>query len=168
MPMFEVYATFLRHDGGSKFYEAVLIHDKAGPAMLIKRWGKTGQDAAGTGQTMVTRGTFDSQRAEYDSILAEKHRWRAGKGQYLDDSALSKHGYHTISLAAGVTEASTKQVRDNLDHYVDSEVQSAIEVHFGLGDVDDIVAATGEDVVIEGEIEINEPEPDRGTGWASW
>lgn len=155
--MFNIRATYLRHDGGTKFYETVLIHHKDGPAMLIKRWGSMDKRDGG-GQTQVSRGTIASQKAEEQKILTEKRRARAGKGRYMDQTF--NYGFHMLSTNVG-----PDQVRKALSHYDNAEVRNAIDTHFDLGemnDVDDIVMATGED------FEIEEPQTERGSNWGSW
>lgn len=151
---YSVKATYLQHDGGTKFYETVLIHHKDGPTMLIKRWGKTNDFHTGGGQTKVERGNLSAMTAEEQKILAEKRKLRNG-GKYLDSSSV--YGLHGIK---GSIDNATLKAR--LTHYQDRQVRDAVEVHFGLGDVDDIVAATGEDFVVE------EPAIDRGSNWGSW
>lgn len=159
--MFSLCATYLQHSGGTKFYEAVLIKDKRGPAMLIKRWGKITEGNTGGGQTKIEVGSYSALRDEYNKILAEKRRARSGKGQYLDSTV--GFGIHGLSDPNNVKP---ETLIANLTHYADPNVRNRIDAHFGLGainDVDDIVEATGEDVNFEPE-----PEPDRGTGWGSW
>jgi|GEM_PF-3317249 len=154
--MFNVKAHYLQHDGGTKFYETVLIDEPNGPAMLIKRWGKINEMNGGGGQTKIERGSLSALRLERDKILVEKRKLRNG-GRYIDASS----AYMLHSVRGPVDE---DKLKGWLKHYKDPTVQNAVMEYFRFtNDVEDIVAATGEDVVVE-----SEPEIERDASWGSW
>lgn len=153
--MFQVNAEYLRHDGGTKFYEAVLIREQGGQAMLIKRYGSIDKMNGG-GQTLIERGSPFMMSAAYQKIIEEKSRMRPGKGRY--EAAKLDWGVHKLDgmpVGAGLLGIS-------LGHWHDKDDRSAIYSYFNLGR-DTTASGISTDIDLPDEPEIN-----RGAGWATW
>lgn len=165
--MYQVTTEYLEHDGGSKFYETVLIAEENGPAILIKRYGKIANKMGG-GQTILERGDLRSREVERDKILADKRKLRAGKGQYRD-AVRPTFGLHKIG---GKTPSGKPKLIE------EGALIGAIQAHFGASDaraITDYFAITDisgdPDFAVEAQAVIEE-EPaapiERGESWGSW
>lgn len=150
--MFKVTATYLAHDGGTKFYETVLISSQAGPALLIKRYGPIDKNRGG-GQTIVERGDLNAMRASMRDILAQKTKTRPG-GVYRERGF--SHGLHRDAYDI---DLSASQLRDGVtEHYTSRDVRTAVTNYFdtvGQAQMDNEIVAEEPDA----------PEPIRGPEW---
>lgn len=148
---YNISTAYLEHDGGTKFYETVLIREDNGPGLLIKRWGAIALKNGG-GQTKYERGSHDVVVREEAKILSEKRR----KG-YFD--ATKAGPLHTWSgrndLDGARLEALAKQ------HY-GADTQAYVSDYFGLNGAGGIVS--------EEPPAPKEPEVpvERGESWGSW
>ena len=161
--MYEVKVDFLLHDGGTKFYETVLIqNDRTGKFMLLKRYGSMAKLVGGGTILIDDSPRLPFANAERNRILMEKRKIRSGKGQYNDE--LNKSGrVLTTNSVAGATL--WDQI---LKHYDDRATRMLLDKHFNFtGDMTVVVPDTLEsDEVVD---EVEEPAPIvRGTDWASW
>lgn len=154
MAELDVKTVYLEHEGGTKFYECVLLQSADNrPAMLIKRWGPMGKKKGG-GPTKIERGSGFQMRASFNKILAEKRA-----KSYLEASTLSGYGLHCsngIKVSTAALQSEAKK------HYGDPVDANAIADHFGGfgGLVDEHGAAQRHAV--------HEPEPDRGDAWGAF
>jgi hypothetical protein len=166
---YDIQIDYLEHDGGTKFYETVVLRQVSGsisglndPAILIQRWGKIEQNTGG-GQTKYTQGTYTRMSEARNKVLIEKGSYRAGKGRYE-----VKPAPHFGLGRLGRTRSPDVPERDMMhmvaEHY-NAGMESSIRSYFGMHS--DTIAEINGDIVEEG---LNEPEPeiDRGTNWASW
>lgn len=159
---YEVGTAYLEHDGGTKFYETVLIAEggiggvKSDTAILIKRWGAIAEKMGG-GQTKIHRGSLAAMKAEQDKILHDKMRHRSGKGVYRLATPLEwgfqKYNGDVLSPVGLDSVAS--------EHYNKAEDAIAITGFFGIEN------ALGDPNYIVEDAQPEEP-VDRGAQWASW
>lgn len=159
--MFKIKTNYLEHDGGTKFYETVMIgSDTDNQILLIKRYGSMKQKH-GAGQVKIERYTdVKSAINAHIEILREKRAHRSGKGQYID-SAFPLHGLHTKANQAISAEA----LKDSLyRHYTDKDNSLAIINYFGIGSA--MEAHFGEDEVVD--TTVDETPIDRGANWGAW
>ncbi len=151
--MFSVRTTYLEHDGGTKFYETVLILDSEQEgAMLIKRYGKIAQ-SSGAGQTLTERhSTQDEAKRENESILSEKQKYRSGKGQYVakKDETVQVDEQGLIGMMKL--------------HYADPKALTAADSFFDLGLA--MYEPVDDDIVEEG-VPVEEPVV-RDGNWGTW
>lgn len=152
-----IHTDYLEHDGGTKFYEMVTIHETDGPALLIKRWGKIGNKTGG-GQTKIHRGSKTVCADERQAILNEKTRPRADKGKYVEATRPS-FGFHMHTISPIDADALSNAA---MRHYSADDC-GAIMSYFGLVGDASVVDTTAQP-------KKKEPEPsiDRGDFWASW
>jgi predicted DNA-binding WGR domain protein len=143
----------MEHQGGTKFYETVLMVGNhgalTGASMLIKRWGRLDQKKGG-GQTKIERGSTAAVKASRDKI----HREKIAKG-YSNSSNLNGHGLH----AAHSHEVGVERLLEYAHlHYHSPEEFKAISDHFGAG-----MAFPLPESVREPEVEV-----DRGESWGAF
>lgn len=157
--MYDIRTRYLEHDGGTKFYETVLIHESDGPAILIKRWGAITAKMGG-GQFKMDKGSFAVCIDEEGKICREKEKLRPGKGRYSSapEPKLPMHKERGRSIDTGA------MMRGVTDHYPALQAKQILN-YFGLsiGVVDE---DPDNDIVDEG---IDHPtEEERGSHWGSW
>lgn len=156
----KVATTYHEHDGGTKFYETVLLMAPDGKSMLVKRWGALRNLSKG-GQTKVERGDYSSMLRERDRIVSEKMRPTTNKGHYASSNALTGRGFHAMSATGTHSLSDVLKVSDK--HY-DAEVAVAIKDYFIASD-DSIVRSAFNKSPVRKELE---PEIDRGAVWGSF
>lgn len=165
---FEVWLDYLEHDGGTKFYETVVISElvndgrvPGNPSILVQRWGKIEANTGG-GQIKVVKGDLRTCTSERQKILNNKGRLKPGKGQYLSKASpsygigrviVTGPGSHTMMGEAELGVAMT-------EHY-GTAAKDMIFKYFGAFGYD------AEDQEINNETD-DMHEHDRGTHWASW
>ena len=157
--MFTVKRTLLKHDGGTKFYETVLIEYPGSPvtpecSMLIKRYGPVSK-ISGDGITIVERySNVSLGREATQKILDEKKKHRAGKGVYIHlASVKSLDGVFDGNKLLDAVQA----------HYSDARNWDAVNNFFDLG------SAPPNDIVEFEPTSSKEPAiADRGTNWGSF
>lgn len=133
--MIQVDTHYLLHEGGTKFYETVLLLDNSGPAMLIKRYGKTEHARTGGGETIIERGTASAMMNSRTKIINEK--LRPAKGYIDSHKDMQTYGLHKLdanSGGSGVHDLAT--VHDfAMQHYAKSDDIDAIDQHFGTSSI---------------------------------
>jgi hypothetical protein len=153
---YKVEVEYLEHDGGTKFYETVLIKEHSGPGILIKRYGAIDKKIGG-GQTIIERGSHSVVDAAANKILTEKRK-RSSKGQYLNVAQLN-FGLHTVHNVFNV--GADELAKRIADHYNRAD-SDAIQSYFGIG-------ASGAGVVKEEPAAAEPEEPIiRDAHWGSW
>lgn len=168
---FDVGLDYLEHDGGTKFYETVLIREiiderasgfapsSQDPAILIQRWGKIEANTGG-GQIKTVKGSLTVCANERERILNDKQRAKPGKGEYV------KHAPSAYGLGRTINCGSSKVMDD-------TELGTTLAEHYGSGATSDMImkhfGTAGEQgqKVADGIAE-EENEQNRGTHWASW
>lgn len=161
--MFTVEANFLKHDGGTKFYETIAIHSDGGSSLLIKRWGASAKQNGG-GQLKYERGSKSVVNQENLKILDEKRRGKVGQGRYVDTPVM-----HGLNASKGTAFDSANLLDRVQRHYSDgSDVALEVARYFSI-DVDlPAVDNDPSDIVTLGEEPEAKPEINRGAEWASW
>lgn len=148
-------ATFLEHEGGTKFYEIVRLYNAdAGKFVLVKRWGKI------------------AQRIRGGEIKIEDYRSARAVDLAADKTAREK-----MSRGYSLAKTDTAGALHNRSGSYTSEMEfgGALAAHYGPNATRIGQAITGkvlDESVAEEENEIvvlePEPEPDRGNTWGSW
>lgn len=152
---YRVETTYLVHDGGTKFYETVLIvSDGTAGAMLIKRYGPLNK-LGGGGQTIVETGGASSCRDANFRILAEKKAMRSGKGQYVKTDG--NYGLQRQEIQHFQTDDGLK--RDVGLHYYDQDIAKQMS---------DFFSPTSAAAAAPAVVTLSEPEPVRDERWGSW
>jgi len=171
MKNFDVELNYLEHDGGTKFYETVVITERlpssdAGPSILIQRWGKIAANTGG-GQNKMVKGSLLVTAMERDRIINDKLKYRSGKGKYdHQDPPFFGLGRLICSAAVSSRQMTEREIAHHLSEHYQAGDDMAILNYFGM-DADEDGSSLDDDIVSEGE---GEPpaEPDRGENWASW
>lgn len=153
---YKIETDYLEHDGGTKFYETVVIHEDGGPAILIKRYGSVGLKMGG-GQTLIERGSYSAMDQARQKILADKSKFRAGKGQYVRADRLDM-GLHT----AHNRQIGAKALAGGVARHFNGADGRAILSYFGITDV------MTSDVVQEGPATAPAEPEVRDATWGSW
>jgi len=149
--MYVISTNYLEHQGGTKFYETVLIREEGGPALLIKRWGSIALKNGG-GQTKYERGSHAAVAHERARIINEK----MGKGYARGPATGRMHQANDAEIDAPDLLGRAKS------HY-GSETTEYIAEYFGLRT--DATAAVVEEAPAP---QAPEPEVERGESWGSW
>jgi hypothetical protein len=153
---YKVEVEYLEHDGGTKFYETVLIKEHSGPGILIKRYGSIDKKMGG-GQTLIERGSHIAVDQAARKILTEKRK-RSSKGQYVNVAHLNfgLHPLHNV-FNVGADELAQRV----WDHYNRTD-SDTIQSYFGF-------SASGAGVVKEEPASAEPEEPIiRDAHWGSW
>lgn len=129
--MYQVEVNFLKHNGGTKFYETVMISDHESELRaLIKRYGPIGSFGPHRGATLIaTRNATRSLAtrslaAEQGAVLYTKRYRRGDKGFYEDADNPSR------CLVSGVTAPADLLTMLNW-HYKATDAKTLI-THFDL------------------------------------
>lgn len=155
---YKIETNYLEHDGGTKFYETVLISEDGGPAILVKRYGSIDKKMGG-GQTIIDRGNRNACVQGCMKILAEKTKLRPGKGQYVEADRIlyGLHPHDQRNVNAFELEKAVT------DHFNRSD-SDAIKSYFGITG-----GAPGAAVVKEEPAAAGPEEPIiRDAHWGSW
>lgn len=153
---YKIETDYLEHDGGTKFYETVLIQEVEGAAMLIKRYGSISTKMGG-GQTIIERGSYLEMDQSRRKILADKSRYRSGKGQYMrvDRPDMGMHAAHGHQI-------SSKSLAGGVARHFNGTDGRAIQSYFGI-------IWSNADVVKEEPVAAEPEEPIiRDAHWGSW
>jgi len=153
---YKIDVQYLEHDGGTKFYETVLIQEDGGPGMLIKRYGSIDKKMGG-GATIIERGSHSVVAASANKILTEKRKPRGDKGQYKDAPRLS-FGLHQVR---GLSISNSDLTMYVTQHYNRAD-SDAIKSYFGVG------GAAAEVVKEEPAAFVSEEPVIRDASWGSW
>lgn len=160
---FNVSTAMLEHDGGTKFYEMVVVEEQGGPAVLVKRWGTMAQRNGG-GQTKVD--VYANRTLAWNELvktLREKERARGDKGQYVKVSTPPSFGLHRV--AASVKRLTGAVLMESLkDHFASSDISQIIRP-FNL-DLSDLAPDVLNDIIEE--FATPEEPVERGENWGSW
>lgn len=159
MPSISTETMFMLHEGGTKFYEIVLLNAAdLKKFLVIKRWGKT-EARKGGGETQVIE--YPTPRAAL--VAAEKLREDKAKRGYQITGAM--HGFGARSAFTG-----TDDIRSAVKgHY--TKHWPMVLGHLGL----DVIQGHEATMMIVDELDSSDvvfeqppPEPDRGDSWGSW
>ncbi len=153
---YKIETDYMEHDGGTKYYETVVIHEDSGPAILIKRYGAIGTKMGG-GQTIIERGSYSAMDQSRQKILADKSKFRSGKGQYVRADRLDM-GLHT----AHNRQISAKALVGGVARHFNGADGRAILSYFGITDV------MANDVVQEEPAPASAEPVVRDAHWGSW
>lgn len=157
---YSIETQYYEHDGGTKFYEIVLIEEKDGPALLLKRFGKLSEKIAG-GQVQSTRGSVGVCRNDRQKVAEAKLKGKSGQGKYERASA-PHYGLHKFGGTAVDAARLHKLIEE---HYAVKNVGS-IYNYFGIshdGAIDDVSDTTPLGVPADESA----PEP-RDNSWGTW
>lgn len=149
---YTVETNYLVHDGGTKFYETVLITSHTSDkAVLIKRYGPINKSRGG-GTIIFKQGGIKNCRELCEKIVAEKRTLRSGKGKYVGTK-----GNHGL-------QRSPKEV------FAAQDLQAAISAHYNDQDIARQVAAYFPAVLDMAPTPAcpPEPEPVRDASWGTW
>lgn len=153
---YKIEVEYLEHDGGTKFYETVLILEDAGPGLLVKRYGSIDKKMGG-GQTIIERGSHSVVKAAAQKILADKRK-RRSTGQYINASLLN-FGIHTVN---GVFNLGADELAKRVKTHFNATDRVAIYAYFGI-------EQDGKNVVKEEPVAAEPEEPIiRDAHWGSW
>lgn len=146
---------YLEHDGGTKFYETVVITEDAGPGILIKRYGSIDKKMGG-GQTIIERGSPNVVRASARKILDDKRK-RRSTGQYVNAKMLD-FGLHPVN---NVFNLGPDELAKRVTQHFNFADADAIKSYFGIGSASAVhqeepAAAEPEEPII------------RDAHWGSW
>ena len=150
--MIEIHSTFMRHNGGTKFYEVVsLINTDTDSAVVIKRWGKVDAFRTGGGQCDCKSFVGRQQMLDFASKTACDKNSR-GYVIYAGDFGLhvQKSRIEAESLE-GVLQG----------HYVNKEVVKYAVQACSQG------TSVSPTTTVSVSVSVG-PEPERGSDWASW
>lgn len=149
--------TLLMHEGGTKFYETMLLHiPDAGQHFFIKRWGKTSALSAGGEIQLVELPNARKAQAAAHTVIKQKE----GRGYAKRGVAIGLHGY------GGTIDR--------------SNVEAQLTTHYGAANAALILRefipelrgtqASGTIIDEASDIVSEEPapEPERGDTWGSW
>lgn len=114
---------YLEHNGGTKFYETVLIREGGGPALCVKRWGALGVKQGG-GQVQFEKGSEGVVLQAQSKILREKRN----KG-YSDVTTLRNYGVHQFNGKA----TDQFQLAAAVQSHYGAATAKAITDYFGTG-----------------------------------
>lgn len=160
--------TFLMHEGGTKFYEVMLLHTvEHSMHLLIKRWGKTSAIHGG-GEIQIAQ--FPNARkaqSAADTLISQK---RSRGYERQGGATIGLHGY-----GGEITGGSAGNIHGLLAAHYGKLNAAAIVREFAPELAHELRGReiTGVwidelgDVVSEGAKE-PAPEPERGEGWGSW
>lgn len=156
--MIKISTEYLEHEGGTKFYEIVVVAVEGGPALVLNRWGKM------------------------------EHAKRSGAGQVKRESCVSGAAGRQAMRAKfeeksnrGYAAPSAKGPRFGIHLYVDRDltVRSAAHAladHYGVAMADSILAELGVDTTgiavspspTASAPKRPEPKIERGEDWGAW
>lgn len=152
MASIAVNAIYMRHSGGTKFYEVVQFYnDQARRYVLVRRWGKMSAKVSG-GETKIE--WFASRHQctiAAERIVSEK----AGRGYHRESGDFGLHGIPLVVV---------EEVQKALGiHYANKDAQDLILTQLGLN-----VSGAPHGWVLEEETPVAQPEPVRDADWGSW
>lgn len=144
--------TYMEHEGGTKFYEVVVLHAADfGKHLVIKRWGKIDTKTGG-GEILITPATSARTAMQAASKIIN------GKKARGYSPAITMHGLHSLGTAIDGTEAIKDAIKA---HYANGWQQILRNMDFPEYAQD--VAAVKASPPAKPE-----PEIDRGDNWGSW
>lgn len=153
--MYTVQSAFLEHEGGSKFYEVVLIagFDKA---VLIRRWAAVAKRMGG-GQIKIECGSHIKMAASFSNIIEQKK--------------LPSHNYHVVPSPSFGMHPLNGQ-----DNVSVPTLDEALSRHYGVEDKGRIFVAMismgmDSDAVVTaspGPSGLPEPDAAQDAHWGSW
>ena len=151
--MIEIHSTFMRHSGGTKFYEVVsILNADTDNAVVIKRWGKLSAFRTGGGQCDCKSFVSRQQMSDFVSkAICDKN----SRGYTIDAGDFGIH----IRRSSEIEAESLEGVLE--DHYADEAVvKYAIQTcSWGVS-----VSPT---TTVSVSVSVG-PGPERGPDWASW
>lgn len=150
-----VEATYLAHEGGTKFYEAISFwNSEDNRGVLIKRWGKMTQRNGGGECKVEPFGDVRQLQDGYAKILNDKNKRGYSRARpdfdYLNGSAVYAKRSEFISATA--------------NHFAGSGVEFSVYSLLGIKDLLVREDEEADDIVIEEP----KPEPIRDANWGSW
>lgn len=157
----KVDTNYLVHEGGTKFYETVLITDLSDRSLLIKRWGRI-QDKLTGGQLKFHSGRRVTVEGETTKILNEKTTYKSDRSKGKYDITGANFGLHIV-LHRDFDLEDVKRVL--VAHYAGNnglEVESVFATFFDYNKVGDQALQD------EPMIKVIVPEPLRDSSWGSW
>ena len=159
MKSFTVITDYLEHDGGTKFYECVLITEVGSESMLIKRFGSISAKMGG-GQIRFYSGLAREADYQRQIILRAKCSNRPGKGQYLVASR-PKFGLHEQHLG----RAAPIDLYQALQRHYSGKTLESILTFFSLDVPDSDAPLNGSGALPDTESMVPEV---RSNTWGSW
>ena len=153
-----LYTRMMRHSGGSKFYEAILIvNNSANRGVLVRRWGKMGAARRGGELKIEPFADRFSATHAWEEIIKQKEKRDYNQ---IDGG----FGLHTIAI--GIAEEKLGMCLQ--DHYCDKATAASVLHHLGIGEY--VSSYEPPDYEYPNDVieEKPEPEPERSDDWGSW
>lgn len=153
--------TLLMHEGGTKFYETMLLHiPDAGQHFFIKRWGKTSALSAGGEIQFVVLPNARKAQAAAHTVIKQKE----GRGYAKRGVAIGLHGYGGTIDRSNVEAQLTTHYGAANAALILREFIPELRNELKGKEITGIWVDEASDIVSEEPA----PEPERGDTWGSW
>lgn len=127
--MFKVTYNFMKHSGGTKFYEtAMLENTSAQRAMVIFRWGKIDLATGGRGETQIHEFSgpeaAKAQRLYHDKLNEKR---KAKNGQSYQDFFLGQGLSRDVGNASKLFASSGDLIDAVMGHYRQDTIEQILD-----------------------------------------